>query len=142
MSKEANIPLQLNMLTGEWEDNRTRRQRELDQERTHPQQIEMFSQREVAQFGVNPRPLLPLSPNTKLGLMFEDPRTEEEKEQDRQREAESRTYQLFERPTETGGQTPIAPDTETLAMVICKVPCLALTVIEQVSRALIRWEAA
>jgi hypothetical protein len=42
----------------------------------------MFPQHEIAQFGVNARPLTPLSPNTKLVLINEDPRTPEEKERD------------------------------------------------------------
>jgi hypothetical protein len=47
----------------------------------HP--LEMVSQRELAPFGINPHPLLLLSPNTKLGLIFEEPRTEEQRELDR-----------------------------------------------------------
>jgi hypothetical protein len=56
----------------------------------------MFSQREIAQFGVNAHPLLPLSPHTKLGLIFEDHGTEKEVERDRQRQAGAKTYQLFQ----------------------------------------------
>jgi len=84
------------MFTGEWDDNRMRRQKKLDREREQLKQQEMFSQREMAQFGVNPRPLLPLSPHTKLGLIFEDHRTEEEIERDLQRAAEEKTRQLFD----------------------------------------------
>lgn len=124
-------PRQWNMFTGELDDNRTARQKKRDQEQRQPQQTEMFSQREIAQFGVNPRPLLPISPTTKLGLIFEDHRTEEEKEQDRQREAEARTYRLFELLIELGGHATIIPDRETLALVIYDVPCLALTVVDQ-----------
>lgn len=72
MSKEG-PPLQFDMFTGEAVDNRTRQQKKLDKEREQPKQTEMFSQREIAQFGVNPHPLLPLSPNTKLLLIPEDP---------------------------------------------------------------------
>ena len=43
---------QFNMFTNEWDDNRTRRQKELDREREQPKQQEMFSQHEIAQFGV------------------------------------------------------------------------------------------
>ena len=125
------VPRQIDMFTGELVDTRTPRQKQLDKEREQPKQTEMFSQREIAQFGVNPRPLLPISPTTKLGLIFEDHRTEEEKEQDRQREAESRTYQLFEQPAELDGQVTLALDKRTLALVVYTAPCLALMVIEQ-----------
>ncbi|GAB4574717.1 MAG: hypothetical protein Kow0077_22680 [Anaerolineae bacterium] len=123
MSKEG-MPLQFDMFSGELVDNRTRRQKKQDKERTQPQQMEMFSSREVAQFGVNPRPLIPLSPNTRLLLIPEDPRTEEEIEQDRQRAAQEQTYQMFDEPaatndaeqTENSGSE-ITPDTTTLALV-------------------------
>jgi len=123
MSKEG-PPLQFDMFTGEPVDNRTRKQKKQDKERGQPKQTEMFSQREIAQFGVNPRPLLPLSPNTKLLLIPEDPRTEEEIEQDRQRAAQKQTYQMFAEPApinepdqpENSGSE-IAPDTTTLALV-------------------------
>ena len=123
------MPRQIDMFTGELVDTRTPRQKQLDKEREQPKQTEMFSQREIAQFGVNPRPLLPISPTTKLGLIFEDHRTEEEKEQDRQREAEARTYRLFELSADDGGQTSITPDTEILSLVIYEAPCLTLMVI-------------
>lgn len=123
MGKEG-TPLQFDMFTGEAVDNRTRQQKKLDKERAQPKQTEMFSQREIAQFGVNPHPLLPLSPNTKLLLISEDPRTEEEIEADRQRAAQKQTYQMFaepevaseaEHPKNPGSE--IAPDTTTLALV-------------------------
>jgi len=123
MSKEG-MPLQFDMFSGELVDNRTRRQKKQDKERAQPRQIEMFSSREVAQFGVNPRPLIPLSPNTRLLLIPEDPRTEEEIEQDRQRAAQEQTYQMFAEPAATNdadqpenAATEIAPDTTTLALV-------------------------
>ena len=121
------------MFTGELDDNRTRRQKKRDKERQQPRQTEMFSQGELAQFGVR-KTAWPLSPTTKLGLIFEDPRTEEEKERDRQRAAEERTYQMFEEPA-PDDQAQIALDTETLALVVCQAPCLALTVIEKMNRA-------
>ncbi len=89
------IPRQHNMFTGEWDDNRTHRQKQFDRQQDQPKQLEMFSSREVAQFGVNAHPLLPLSPNTKLLLIPEDPRTEEEIDRDRERAAEEQTYQMF-----------------------------------------------
>ena len=123
MTKEG-PQLQFDMFTGEPVDNRTRKQKKQDKERGQPKQTEMFSQREIAQFGVNPHPLLPLSPNTKLLLIPEDPRTEEEIEQDRQRAAQKQTYQMFtgpasadeaDLPEKLGSE--IASDTTTLALV-------------------------
>ncbi|NLW72116.1 MAG: hypothetical protein GXY37_04415, partial [Chloroflexi bacterium] len=75
MGKE-DTPLQMDMFSGELVDNRTRQQKRQDKVRAQPKQTEMFSQREIAQFGMNPRPLMPLSPNTRLLLIPEDPRTE------------------------------------------------------------------
>ncbi|MCZ7554597.1 MAG: hypothetical protein M5U05_18800 [Anaerolineales bacterium] len=125
MTKEG-APLQFDMFTGEPVDNRTRKQKKQDKEREQPKQTEMFSQREIAQFGVNPHPLLPLSPNTKLILISEDPRTEEEIEQDRQRAAQKQTYEMFAEPASTdeavqpeksAPEMKITPDTTTLALV-------------------------
>ena len=109
MSPES--PRQVNMFTGELDDTRTRQQKRLDRERALPKQQEMFSQREIAQFGVNPNPMLPLSPNTRLILIPEDPRTPEEIEQARLNEANKRTYAMFsDAPNETE-QAPSADDT-------------------------------
>lgn len=141
MTQETKTPRQFNMFTGELDDNRTNRQRKLDRERQQPQQTEMFSQSELAQFGVR-KTAWPLSPSTKLGLFREDPRTEEEIEQDRQRAAEKRTHQMFEEPPEPDNQAQMTPDTETLALVVYEAPCLALMVIETVNRAVIPFAAA
>jgi|SRR5690606_16105246 len=123
MGKE-DTPLQMDMFSGELVDNRTRQQKRQDKAREQPRQIEMFSQREIAQFGVNPNPLMPLSPNTRLLLIPEDPRTEEEIEQDRQQEAEKRTARMFaETPPAQKTKPPenadaeLVPDTTTLALV-------------------------
>jgi hypothetical protein len=89
------FPLQHNMLTGELDDKRSRRQKALDRKRDQPQQMEMFSQRDLAQFGVRAHPQMSLSPHTRLVLISEDPRTEEEIERDRQLEAERNTRQMF-----------------------------------------------
>lgn len=93
----------------------------LDRQRDQLQQLEMFSQRDIAQFGVNPRPLLPLSPNTKLLLIPEDPRTEEEVERDTQRQAEQNTFALFD------GVPQIIP--KERALVVRGI--VALTLLEQ-----------
>ena len=87
--------LQFNLFTGEAEDRRTRKQRQADRQRDLPQQTEMFSQREIAQFGVRANPTMPLSGNVKLILIPEDHRTPEEVERDLQRQAERNTRQMF-----------------------------------------------
>lgn len=89
-------PLQMDMFTGDLVDNRTAKQKRLDREQEKPQQSLMFSQREMAQFGVNPRPKLPISPKTRLELMVEDHRTEEEIAAAIQAEALKQNYRLFE----------------------------------------------
>ncbi len=88
-------PLQYDLFTGEKVDNRTATQRKADAQRDQLQQIEMFKQREIAQFGVRAHPQMSLSPHTKLVLVREDPRTEEEIERDRMKEAEDNTHPMF-----------------------------------------------
>lgn len=92
MSKE--VPLQSDMFTGELVDTRSNKQKKKAQEAQQPRQTEMFSQREMAQFGVRPNPKLPISPKTRIELMVQDLRTEEERERDFQREVERRSYRL------------------------------------------------
>jgi len=89
------VSLQRDLFTGELVDNRSRRQKQADRSRALPQQAELFSAREVAQFGVRARPLIPLAPGTSLVLISDDPRTPEEKERDAQRAAEERTQPMF-----------------------------------------------
>lgn len=89
------IPLQYDLFTGEKVDTRTATQRKADAQRDQVQQMEMFKQREIAQFGVHAHPQMSLSPHTKLVLIREDPRTEEEIEQDRMKEAEANTHPMF-----------------------------------------------
>lgn len=91
--------LQTDMFSGDLVDTRTARQKQLERERERPHQVEMFSQRDLAQFGVTAHPVMDVSPG-RLQLISEDPRTEEEKERDRQREAEKLTYPLFPSPVE------------------------------------------
>ena len=69
---------QIDLFSGDVVDNRTRAQKQADREREKPQQTEMFAQREIAQFGVRANPHLSLSEHTKLVLIREDPRSEEE----------------------------------------------------------------
>lgn len=70
------------MFSGEWKDVRSRTQKQLDHERELPQQQEMFSQSEFAQY-VNPHPRMPFYPDEELELIIQDPRTDEEIESDR-----------------------------------------------------------
>jgi hypothetical protein len=93
MPKE--VPLQFDLFSGELVDNRTAKQKRLDREQGKPQQAMMFSQREMAQFGVDPRPKLPISPKTRLELLVEDHRTEEEIAAAIQAEALKQNYRLF-----------------------------------------------
>ena len=83
MSKE--VPLQANLFTGELVDTQTRKQKKQAADQEKPKQAELFSQREMAQFGVNPRPQIPISPKTHIELALQDMRTEEEKERDFQK---------------------------------------------------------
>jgi preprotein translocase subunit SecF len=92
MSKE--VPLQVDMFSGELIDTRTRKQKKREAELKKPVQTEMFSQRELAQFGVRANPQIPISPKTRIELALQDLRTEEEKEEARQLEIERRSYRL------------------------------------------------
>jgi hypothetical protein len=94
MSKE--VPLQMSF-DGDLKDTRTRKQKRLTKQREGWQQSELFSSREVAQWGVRRRPMHLVrrdgSP-LRMKLEIEDPRNEKEKERDRQREAEKLTDSL------------------------------------------------
>ena len=89
----AEVPLQIDLFTGELKDTRSRKQKA----KSGYQQLAMWHPREVTA-RVNPRPELPsIARNGKrlrMALEIEDPRTEEEKELDRQREAEALTDPL------------------------------------------------
>jgi len=94
--------LQYDLFTNELVDNRTSKQKREDEKRQKPTQPFLFSQREMAQFGVNPHPTLPLSPKTRLELSMQDPRSEEERAQDLQREIEEQTYPMLPEEAEAG----------------------------------------
>ena len=94
MSKE--IPLQQDMFSGEWVDARTKQQKQRDRQQALPQQAPMFSQHDIAQFGVTAHPLMPISDNTKLVLEQEDPRTVEEIAHDLARHIEEKSSPLFD----------------------------------------------
>jgi hypothetical protein len=85
--------------TGELVDNRTSRQKQEARRASGWQQSAMFSQRELAQFGVRARPMMPAigqhGKPLRMVLEMEDPRTDEEKELAQQRAAEEKTYSLF-----------------------------------------------
>ena len=89
-------PLQKDMFTGKLVDARTRTQKKRDAEREKPQTMLMFSQREIAQVGVNPHPKFPLSPHTSLALIRQDIRTPEQIERDRQRQVETLMKPMFD----------------------------------------------
>jgi hypothetical protein len=92
MSKE--VPLQIDMFSGDLVDTRTRKQKKQEAKRQGPIQAEMFSQREMAQFGVRANPQIPISPKTRIELALQDLRTKEEKEEARRIEIEERSYRL------------------------------------------------
>ena len=96
MSKEGESALQHDLFTAELVDNRTTAQKKRAKEAERPQQGLMFSQREMAQFGVEAHPKLPLSLKTKLELLVEDNRTEEEIAADIQREALKNNLKMLE----------------------------------------------
>jgi hypothetical protein len=103
---EREAALQYDMFTGQLVDNRTSAQKAADKERSEPRQQEMFPQREIAQFGVRAHRYFSLSPHTRLMLVSEDPRTEEEKERDIQKAAEALTTPLFAEPAQAT-KTPV-----------------------------------
>ena len=84
------VPLQYDLFTGSLVDRRTRTQKEQDKLRQQPSQLLMFSQRDIAHTDVNPHPRMNVSPGP-LVLIREDPRTDEEREADTLREAQSLT---------------------------------------------------
>ena len=97
---EKEIPLQYDFFSGELVDNRTRKQKRADRQANGDQQIEMFTQRDLAQFGVRSRSEMALltakGTPVAMALEMEDPRTEEQKELDRQKAAEDLTNPLPE----------------------------------------------
>ena len=96
MPKE--VPLQIDMFTDDLVDTRTARQKRLAKKSAAPQQFEMFSQRDIAQFGVTARPKMPLPPGATMALIIQDPRSPEQVEADRLRAAEALNGHLFADP--------------------------------------------
>jgi hypothetical protein len=95
MTSKEGIPLQADMFTGDWKDNRTRRQRKADRESIQPQQQTMFSIGETYQLGTSYRPWLKAAPAGQLTLECEDIRTPEEIERDLIRQANEQTTNMF-----------------------------------------------
>jgi hypothetical protein len=94
MGKEG-IPLQHDMFTGGMVDNRSRYRKRQDKVLNQPQQMDMFSLKETAQIGVSARPWLKNQPAPKMELESIDARTDQEKEHDLLREAQSLTSAMF-----------------------------------------------
>jgi hypothetical protein len=88
-------PLQREMFTGQLVDNRSRYRKRLDKTLNQPQQMTMFSLKDTVALGVSARPWLKELPPPKLELECEDIRTEEEKERELLREAETLTSAMF-----------------------------------------------
>ncbi len=98
------------MFSGALVDTRSTKQKRTADKREKPKQLEMFAAREVAQFGVDARPSLPIT-NSRgmpigMALEIQDPRTEEDKEYDRMKAAQAATYGLFGQYTEPSVQPP------------------------------------
>ncbi len=87
-------PLQRNLFSDELIDTRTRAQKLADEKRQDWTQIEMFRQRDLAQFGVSANPIMDI-PIGKLVLISEDARTEEEKDEEARRKAIALTSPMF-----------------------------------------------
>ena len=88
-------PLQINMFTGELADTRTARQKRLAKERELPKPLEMFSVHDIGGIGITTKVYFEVPDCAQLAMYAEDPRTEEEKERDRQKAAEDDTYPMF-----------------------------------------------
>ena len=86
--------MQVDMFSGELVDNRTRKQKKQDKEYALPQQGFLFSQREMAEFGVEAHPKIPLSPHTRLALVMQDGRSPQEKERQLRQQIEAATHAM------------------------------------------------
>ena len=89
------VPLQHDMFSGQMVDNRTQQQKRLGKIAIQPQQMMMFSLKDTVELGVSARPWLKELPPPKLELERQDIRTEEEREHDLLREAQSLTSAMF-----------------------------------------------
>ncbi|MBZ0283148.1 MAG: hypothetical protein K8L97_20590 [Anaerolineae bacterium] len=85
--RKEDVPLQQDMFTQTWVDNRSRSQKHT----AGLQQMPMFSIHQTFTFGARVRPYLANTPRPPLELISEDTRTPEEIEQDLMREAQQYT---------------------------------------------------
>lgn len=118
----AEIPLQIDLFTGELVDTRTAAQKQAERERYRPTQLSMFSATEQVEQTAPARPWLQAFPAPVLLLAIQDVRTDEEKERDMQREAEKLTISLFDDPERV---EPLAtPVTDEKAKASTSIPIL------------------
>lgn len=85
---------QIGLFSQELVDTRTKTQKKKAKAREAPHQVEMFSQRQLAVFGANGRPRLPITPKTRIELAIQDTRSQEEIDKQLQREIEENTYPM------------------------------------------------
>ena len=93
------IPLQHEMFSDKLADTRSRKQKRSEKQKRRPQQTELFSQKELAQFGVQARPELPAvrkdGKAVEMRLEIQDVRTQEERAAAQQEAAEEKTRAMF-----------------------------------------------
>lgn len=93
------VPLQIDLFSGELVDARTKYQKKKDWERSVPPQLHMFKTPDVVQFGVLPKSAYRVwaerATLTPLSLELEVTRSPEEIERDLIREAEKQTFPMF-----------------------------------------------
>jgi hypothetical protein len=94
MGKEGHF-LQHDMFTGQLVDNRSAYRKRQDKTLSLPRQMGMFPLKETVQLGVQARPWLDNLPRPPMVLESQDIRTDQDKERDLLREAESQTADLF-----------------------------------------------
>lgn len=100
------IPLQIDLFSGNLVDNRSESQKRLDRERKKPQQNLLFDMRDEVELRRNARPWLAATPEPVLELEIQDVRTDEERELDLLRAAQELTKPLFESPKPTSSLMP------------------------------------
>lgn len=110
---ERDVPLQHDMFSGALVDTRTYAQKQVDKILNRPKQLEMFRQKDLAQFGVSAHPVMDVSPG-RLVLISEDPRTDEEKEEAIRQEAKARTRKMFELSVNESSQAKPAETAEDI----------------------------
>lgn len=116
MLKEA-ASLQFDMFSGDLVDTRTASQKKKDEERTNPQQIQLFKTPEVVQFGVTTksayREWLNQATAPPLVLQMIETRTPEEIERDLLSEAQKQMNPLFGEDVQDVVEVAKKPDEDT-----------------------------